>query len=147
MSSIALQIKQDMVRAMKERDQLKTTVLRTVNAELKNFEIDKGQVLDNQDVVKVLLKLEKQRADALQAYQQAGRLDLASQEEQEQVIIQAYLPSKLSEAELITIIDAGLVELGQMANLGSLMKYVLARSQGQADGNTVRQLVQEKLAA
>jgi uncharacterized protein YqeY len=144
-SSISLQIKQDMIQAMKDRNDIKKTVLRTLSSELKNFEIDKGDSLDDSDVIKVLRRLEKQRMDSIQAYRDGGREDLVTNEEQELLIIQEYLPEKLSEEVIIDIINQGIQELGSDVNLGSLMKYVISKTQGQADGNTIRTLVQSKL--
>lgn len=145
MSAIALQIKQDMVQAMKDRDDLKKTVLRTFSSEFKNAEIDKGSALEDVDVIKVLSKLEKQRKDSIQAYQDAGRLDLVDSEEAELVIIQSYLPAKLSDDEVSQLVDAAIAELGGDVNFGNVMKSVVNKAQGKADGNQIKTLVQAKL--
>lgn len=145
MSAIALQIKKDMVQAMKDRDDLKKTVLRTFSSEFKNAEIDKGAPLEDIDVVKVLSKLEKQRKDSIQAYQEAGREDLVTSEESELAIIQSYLPAKLSDEELSQLVDDAIAELGEGANFGSVMKLVVNKAQGKADGNQIKTIVQAKL--
>jgi len=146
MSNIALTIKKDMVQAMKDRDDLTKTVLRTLNSEFKNAEIDKGGPLEDADVIKVLSKLEKQRKDSIQAYKDGGREDLVAAEEAELVIIQKYLPAKLTEEELTQLVNESIAELGDNANFGSVMKSVVAKAQGNADGNQIKDLVQAKLA-
>lgn len=135
-----------MIQAMKDGDNLKKTVLRTFSSEFKNAEIDKGGPLEDSDVIKVLSKLEKQRKDSIQAYQEASREDLVASEQAELEIIQQYLPAKLSLAELEQLVDASIVELGDKANFGSVMKSVVAKAQGKADGNQIKDLVQAKLA-
>ncbi|MEY3470742.1 MAG: hypothetical protein RLZZ223_92 [Candidatus Parcubacteria bacterium] len=146
MSSIAVQIKKDMIQAMKDGDNLKKTVLRTFSSEFKNAEIDKGSMLEDVDVIKVLSKLEKQRKDSIQAYKEAGREDLVVSEQEELAIIQQYLPSKLSNDELSKLVDQAIIELGDGANFGSVMKFVVVKAEGRADGNQIKELVQSKLA-
>lgn len=146
MSSIAVQIKKDMIQAMKDGDNLKKTVLRTFSSEFKNAEIDKGSPLEDVDVIKVLSKLEKQRKDSIQAYQDAGREDLVDSEQAELEIIQQYLPAKLSNDEIEALVDVVIAELGSDANFGSVMKAVVAKAQGKADGNQIKDLVQAKLS-
>ncbi|MGA1046784.1 MAG: GatB/YqeY domain-containing protein [Minisyncoccia bacterium] len=146
MSNIALTIKKDMVQAMKDRDDLSKTVLRTLSSEFKNAEIDKGAPLEDVDVVKVLSKLEKQRKDSIKAYQEGGREDLVALELAELGIIQNYLPAKLTDQELEQLVESSIVELGDNANFGSVMKSVVAKAQGKADGNQIKDLVQAKLS-
>jgi uncharacterized protein YqeY len=145
MSEIALQIKKDMIQAMKDHNDLKKTVLRTFSSEFKNAEIDKGAPLEDIDVMKVLARLEKQRKDSIQAYRDAGREDLVDSEQAELDIIQSYLPAKLSDEELAQLVDASIAELGDAANFGFVMKSVVTKAQGKADGNQIKTLVQAKL--
>jgi uncharacterized protein YqeY len=146
MSNIALTIKKDMVQAMKDRDDLAKTVLRTLSSEFKNAEIDKGSPLEDSDVIKVLSKLEKQRKDSIQAYKDGGREDLVATEMAELEIIQRYLPAKLTNVELAQLVEESISELGDNANFGSVMKSVVSKAQGKADGSQIKDLVQAKLA-
>jgi uncharacterized protein YqeY len=146
MSNIALTIKKDMVQAMKDRDDLAKTVLRTLSSEFKNAEIDKGIPLEDIDVIKVLSKLAKQRKDSIQAYQEAGRNDLVESEMAELEIIQRYLPAKLTDTELEQLVDDSIAELADNANFGTVMKLVVNKAQGKADGNQIKNLVQSKLS-
>lgn len=146
MSNIALKIKQDMIQAMKDGDNLKKTVLRTLSSEFKNAQIDKGSELEDIDVIKVLSKLEKQRKDSILAYTDAGRQDLVESEKAELEIIQNYLPAKLSNEELENLVDVAITELGDNANFGNVMKLVITKAQGKADGNQIKNLVQSKLS-
>ena len=132
MSNIALTIKKDMVQAMKDKNDLAKTVLRTLSSEFKNAEIDKGNPLEDADVIKVLSKLEKQRKDSIQAYKDGGREDLVAIEEAELLIIQKYLPAKLTTEELTQLVEESIAELGDNANFGLVMKSVIAKSQGKA---------------
>jgi uncharacterized protein YqeY len=146
MSEIALTIKKDMVQAMKDRNDLKKTVLRTLSSEFKNAEIDKGSELEDIDIIKVLSKLEKQRKDSIQAYSEAGRQDLVESEQAELKIIQEYLPAKLSNLEIENLVNQVISELGENANFGNVMKAVVVRAQGKADGNQIKDFVQAKLS-
>lgn len=146
MSNISLTIKKDIVQAMKNRDDLSKTVLRTLISEFKNAEIDKGSPLEDIDVIKVLSKLAKQRKDSIQAYKAGGREDLVATEEAELIIIQQYLPAKLTTEELTKLVDESIDELGDNLNFGAVMKLVVSKAQGNADGNQIKDLVQAKLA-
>ncbi|MEX0596204.1 MAG: GatB/YqeY domain-containing protein [Candidatus Paceibacterota bacterium] len=145
MSNIALTIKKDMVQAMKDRDDLTKTVLRTLSSEFKNAEIDKGSPLEDVDVIKVLAKLDKQRQDSIKAYKEGGREDLVAVEIAESEIIQRYLPAKLTTKELEQLVEESISELGDDASFGNVMKSVINKAQGKADGNQIKDLVQAKL--
>jgi uncharacterized protein YqeY len=139
------QIKKDMVQAMKDRNELAKNVLRMVNAEIRNAEIDKtDHTLTNEDVLKVLKKLSKQRKDSIKAYEEGGRDDLANQEKAELEIVEKYLPAQMGEQEIEKIVREVVAEmLGQDLNMGLVMREVMSKLGGQADGNLVRQVVEK----
>ncbi len=145
-SELQQQIKKDMIVAMKEKNELGKQVLRMVSAEIRNAEIDKpGHELTDEDVMKVLMRLEKQRKDSIKQYQEGGREDLAEAEQAELAVIGQYLPEKLSDEEVAAIVHKVIAE-SDSKDFGTVMKAVMTEVKGQADGNQVRQLVQAKLA-
>lgn len=145
-SKLELQIKDDLKKAMIARQNDVRDVLRGVTSELKNRQIDNGQEpLTDEQVIEVLTKMEKQRKDSIAQYIDGGREDLAEAEKAELEIISRYLPQKLSEAELDAIVKEEVEKLGEAANIGSVMKSVMPRVKGQADGNDVRAIAEKYL--
>ena len=145
-SSLQLQIKDDLKKAMIARQNDIRDVLRGVTAELKNRQIDNGQQpLTDEQVIDALTKMEKQRKDSISQYIDGGRDDLAEAERVELEIIAKYLPQKLSEEELDVVVKEEVEKLGDSANIGSVMKAVMPRVKGQADGNDVRALAEKYL--
>lgn len=145
-SKLELQIKDDLKKAMIARQNDVRDVLRGVTSELKNRQIDNGQEpLTDEQVIEVLTKMEKQRKDSIAQYIDGGREDLADAEKSELEIISRYLPQKLTEEELDTIVKEEIDKLGESANIGSVMKSVMPRVKGQADGNDVRAIAEKYL--
>ena len=145
-SSLQLQIKDDLKKAMIARQNDVRDVLRGVTSELKNRQIDNGQEpLTDEQVIEVLTKMEKQRKDSIAQYIDGGREDLADAEKAELEIIARYLPQKLSSEKLDTIVKEEVEKLGDEANIGTVMKAVMPRVKGQADGNDVRGLAEKYL--
>ncbi len=142
-------INEDLKSAMKSKDAERLSTLRMVKAALKNREIDKMADLSDEESIKVLLSLVKQRRDSIEQYQQGGRLELAEKEAAEIKIIQEYLPAALDEAAIHRIVDETIAETGarSMKEMGSVMKAVMAKLAGQAvDGKTINQIVRTRLA-
>jgi hypothetical protein len=145
-SSLQLQIKDDLKKAMIARQNDVRDVLRGVTSELKNRQIDNGQEpLTDEQVIEVLTKMEKQRKDSIAQYVDGGREDLADAEKAELEIIAQYLPQKLTSEELDVIVKEEVEKLGDAANIGSVMKAVMPRVKGQADGNDVRAIAEKYL--
>jgi uncharacterized protein YqeY len=145
-SKLELQIKDDLKKAMIARQNDVRDVLRGVTSELKNRQIDNGQEpLTDEQVIEVLTKMEKQRKDSISQYIDGGREDLAEAEKAELEIIARYLPQKLTEDELDVIVKEEIEKLGDDANIGSVMKSVMPRVKGQADGNDVRNIAEKYL--
>jgi uncharacterized protein YqeY len=145
-SKLELQIKDDLKKAMIARQNDVRDVLRGVSSELKNRQIDNGQApLTDEQVIEVLTKMEKQRKDSIAQYLDGGREDLADAEKAELEIISRYLPKKLTEDELDAIVKEEIDKLGASANIGSVMKSVMPRVKGQADGNDVRAITEKYL--
>ena len=141
-------IQKDYIAAMKARDALKAATLNFLRAQIKNARIEKKvDQLTDQEVLAVVRKQVKQRQDALDQYQKAGRSDLADKEAAEKAILEAYLPAQLPEAEVRLIARQVIQDQGasSMKDMGRVMKTVSQRLAGQADNRLVSQIVREIL--
>ena len=147
--SLKEQITNDMTSAMKAKDALRTSTLRMVKAALKNREIEKGEELSDDDVMKVMRSLVKQRRDSVEQYEKAARPELAARETSEIDIIEAYLPQAASREEIEQAIVLAIEETGaaSMREMGAVMKAAQARLAGRnADGRTISEIVKAKLS-
>jgi uncharacterized protein len=141
-------INEDLKAAMKSKDSDRLSTLRMVKTALKNREIDKMEALTDEESIKVLQSLVKQRRDSIEQYQQAGRIDLAEKEAAELKTIEEYLPAALDEAAIARVVEETIVESGasSMKEMGAVMKAVMAKLAGQTvDGKVVNQIVKSKL--
>ena len=147
--SLKAKLTEDMKTAMKAGERRRLDAIRLVNAAIKQREVDERIQLDDNQVLAVLEKMLKQRRDSLAQFQQAGRTDLAEQESFEIVLIESYLPAKMSEAELAELVTQAMAESGAQGpkDMGKVMGLVKAKAQGRADMGKVSELIKQKLAA
>jgi uncharacterized protein len=141
-------INEDLKAAMKSKDSERLSTLRMVKTALKNREIDKMEALSDEEALKALQSLVKQRRDSIEQYQQAGRIDLAEKEAAEIKIIEEYLPAALDEAAIARVVEETIAETGasSMKEMGAVMKAVMAKLAGHTvDGKAVNQIVKSKL--
>lgn len=141
-------INEDLIAAMKSKDSDRLSTLRMVKTALKNREIDKMEALTDEEAIKVLQSLVKQRRDSIEQYQQAGRIELAEKEAAEIKVIEEYLPAALDDAAIARVVEETIVETGasSMKEMGAVMKAVMAKLAGQTvDGKAVNQIVKSKL--
>jgi uncharacterized protein YqeY len=133
---------------MKASDTLRVSTLRLIKSAIKNREIDKGAELTDEDILQVLGSLLKQRTESVEMYRKGGREDLAEKEEAEIRIIQSYMPEPLSDDELKALIEETVKETGasSMKDMGRVMKAVMAKVKGRADGRKVNEMVRQILA-
>lgn len=146
--SIRNQITSDVKEAMKAREQLRLTTLRSIQSEIKNKEIEiRPKEITDDDVMAVLKKLSKQRKDSIEQFKNAGRTDLADKEQEELVFIETYLPEQMSEDKVKEIVFAVIDELGvtEMKQMGQVMKAVMVKTQGQADNKLISEIIKSKL--
>ena len=141
-------IDHDLKEAMLAKDEARVSVLRLLKSALTNAQIAKKEDLIESETLIVLDKQAKQRQDAIEQYTSGSRLDLADKEEAELKIIKTYLPEKLSEAELSVIVESVVKDLGAngMADMGRVIKEVMTKTAGKADGKMVSDLVRNKLS-
>jgi uncharacterized protein len=141
-------INEDLKAAMKSKDSDRLSTLRMVKTALKNREIDKMEALTDEEAIKVLQSLVKQRRDSIEQYQKAGRIELAEKEAAEIKVIEEYLPAALDDAAIARVVEETIVETGasSMKEMGAVMKAVMAKLAGQTvDGKAVNQIVKSKL--
>jgi len=148
MSALKDQITEDMKTAMRAKDSERLGTIRLLLAALKQKEVDERVVLDDAAVVAIVDKLIKQRKDSLEAFQKAERKDLADKEAAELVVLQAYLPARLSAEEVAAEVKAIVTELGASGpgDMGKVMGAVKAKLAGKADMGQVSAAVKAALA-
>ncbi len=141
-------INEDLKAAMKNRDSERLSTLRMVKTALKNREIEKMDALTDEEAMKTLQSLVKQRRDSIEQYRQAGRAELADKEAAEIKVIEEYLPAAVDEAVIARVVEETIAEIGasSIKEMGAVMKAVMAKFAGQTvDGKAVNQIVKSKL--
>jgi uncharacterized protein YqeY len=143
--SVVEQVQEDARTALKAGDRQRAGALRLVASELQRASKDG----DGSDEVAVLQRERKRRLESAQAYRDGGREDLATAEESEAQLIEAYLPQQLGDDELATIVESAIAESGASSprDMGGVMKLVMGQVKGRADGKRVSAAVKEKLTA
>jgi uncharacterized protein len=142
------QIQKDMVEAMKAKDEARLSTVRMIKTALKKQEIDSMKPLDEAAEMQVMNTLLKQRRESADMFRKGGREELAAKEEAEIKLIETYLPSAPSEAEVETAVTAALAETGATSakQMGLVMKAAQAKLAGKRiDGKVLSELVKSKL--
>ena len=146
-SDIAARLKADVIAAMKAKDKERLSVLRQLQAALKQVEIDARVELDDERTVDILMSYAKKVRDSLEGAEKANREDLAAGARQELAVVQVYLPAALGDDELAAIVDEVIAETGAASpkDMGTVIKAVMPRVKGQAEGARVSAMVKSKL--
>ena len=146
--SLKDQITEDMKTAMRAKDSERLGTIRLLQAAMKQKEVDERITLDDAAIVAIVDKLIKQRKDSITAFEGAGRQDLADKEKAEMSVLQAYLPARMSEAEILDAVKAIVAELGAKGpgDMGKVMGVVKTRLAGKADMGQVSAAVKAALA-
>ena len=141
------QLTDDMKTAMRGGDKHRLGVVRLILAAIKQREVDERIELDDTQVLAVLEKMLKQRKDSVSQYSAAGREDLADVERAEMVIIEAYLPAKLSDTEIEALITAAIAETGASTarDMGKVVAIVKTKTAGRADMGQVSARIKAQL--
>ena len=137
--------------AMRDKDTRRVGTIRLVNAALKDQDIAlraEGRSVGDAEATAILAKMVKQRQESTRAYEEAGRLELAQQEQEEIGIIEEFLPRRLSEAEVDGAVDAAIAETGasSVRDMGKVMGVLKGRYPGQIDFGAVGPMVKARLA-
>ena len=146
--SLQEQLKSELKTAMQAKDKARTGTIRLLMAEIKQKEVDTRTILGDEEILAVLTKMVKQRKDSISQYEAAGRQDLADIEAAEIVVLQAFLPQPLSEAEIDTLIDNTVTQLAAsgMQDMGKVMNALRPQLQGRADMGAVSAKIKARLA-
>ena len=141
--SIFKTIKSDMYDAMKAREKVKSNALRTALSKIKDKQIEKREPLNDDEIIKVLRAIVKQRNESIKLYNDAGRIDLADNEKLEKKYLETYLPKMLSNEEVAIIVETAIKDLNadSINDIGKIMPVVMKRGKGLVDGNFARQIV------
>ena len=146
-SALKATIHEQMKLAMKAKDKPRLGVIRLIQSEFKRVEVDERIELDDARVLAILDKMVKQRRDSAQQYEDAGRPELAEQENFEIAVISEFLPQPLSEDEITALVDDAIANTGAsgMQGMGQVMGILKPKLQGRADMGAVSKLVKAKL--
>jgi uncharacterized protein YqeY len=142
------QLMNDMKTAMKEKDAVKLETIRFLQSAVKNREIElRPNPISDEEVVSVVKKMIKQRKESIEQFQAAGRQDLVDKETNELKYLEVYLPAQMDKAQIEALVAKVITETGAsgVKDMGKVMKEVLARSAGKADGKVVSEAVKAKL--
>lgn len=147
--TLVQKLHQEMLKALKEGERERVSVLRYALSALKNREKDLGRELEDEEAYQVLRGLIKKGREAIEQFRQGKRDDLVQKEEREIEVLESFLPKALSDEELEAIIEEAIRELGAQGprDLGRVMKAVMTKVKGQAEGQRVSELVKKKLGS
>ncbi len=147
--SLKDQLAEDLKTAMKNKELTRKNVVTMISSSVKQIEVDERKDLSDDDVLKIIMKQVKQRKDALEFFQNGGREDLVEQTQEEISLLESYLPTPLTEEELLQLIQKAIDETdaNSIKEMGVVMNKVMADSKGKADGKIVSQMVRQKLQA
>jgi len=140
-------ISDDLKKAMKSGDSTTVSVLRMIKSSIKNREIEKGEVPGDDEVLDILSLFVKRSKESVEQFTKAERADLVDKEKAEQSVVLQYLPRQLGEDEIRKIVSEAISETGSSVpgDMGKVMKTVMAKLKGKADGKLVNSLVKEML--
>ncbi len=148
MAGVREQLFADQTNALKTQDTEKLAILRIATSAVKNVEIDKKQNLTDEETVEVIRRQVKQLQDALKDFSAGGRPDLVEKTEKEIVFLKVYLPAELSRDEVWQIAEKIIKENNfEAKDSGRAMGLIMKELQGRADGNLVREIVNQLLTA
>lgn len=146
------QLQADLKNAQLVRDEVKVSTLRLLLSEVKNKEIEKrgspAGGLSDEDIISIIQREVKKRKEAAVGFRSGGREESAVKEELESKVLEAYLPAQLSNEELTKLVEDTISEIGvtSLQDMGKIIRLVMDKSAGRADGGTVSTLVREKLS-
>ncbi len=139
------QLQSEIIQALKAKEELKLQTLRLLSTALHNEKIAKGEDLTQEDIQIIIKKEVKKRKEAYDSFKAAGRDESAEKESKEMEILKTYLPEEMNEADVGKIVDEE-ISNNPDAGTGQIIGAVMKRTSGQASGDMVARLVNEKLA-
>ncbi len=142
------QLQQDLQQALRERDTHRKSALRLVRAAIVNAEIARQRELHDEDIVAIIRGEVKQHRESLSEFEKAGRADLIAEEKAQIESLLGYLPPQMSREEILLAARGAIAETKAQGpeHLGQVMRILMTRLRGKADGSTVNQMVRELLS-
>jgi uncharacterized protein YqeY len=139
---------EEMKQAMKTNDKIRLSTIRMIRSSSKNKEIELRRKLEDEDIIKVIQGMVRKGEESIEQFQAGGRNDLVEKEKMEIEILKSFLPQPIPQEEIIKIIDETIQETqsSSLKDLGKVMKAVMPRLVGKADGKVINQLVKERLS-
>ena len=146
--SLEERLVQEMKEAMKSNDKLRLSTIRMIRSTVKNKEIELRKPLDDGEIQKAIQGMVRKGEESVEQFKLGGRMDLVEKETKEIEILKSFLPQALTQEEILKIIDETIEEnqITSLKDIGKLMKSVMPKLQGKADGKLVNQLVKERLS-
>ena len=138
----------EMKQAMRSSDKLRLSTIRMIRTAVKNKEIELRKKVDDEEIQRVIQGMLRRNEESIEQFRLGGRMDLVDKESQEGDILKSYLPQALSTEEILKVIDESIQETqaSSLKDLGKVMKSVMPKLTGKADGKVINQLVKEKLS-
>jgi len=139
---------EEMKQAMRSGDKVRLSTIRMIRTALKNKEIETRKKLDEDEIFRVIQGMMRRGEESVEQFRAGGRMDLVEKETQEMEILKSFLPQSLSQEEILTVIDQSIQEnqASSLKDLGKVMKSVMSKLGGKADGKLVNQWVKERLS-
>ncbi len=147
--SFAEKVDKEMNRAVKAKDRIRLSALRMLKSGLHNREIDLKHEITEREFLQLVASMVKQRKDSIEQFAKGGRTDLVEKEEAELKVIEEFLPSQLSEADIDAAIAEAIREVAAtgIRDMGKVMKVLMPKLTGRADGKVVGEKVKARLSA
>ena len=139
---------EEMKQAMRSGDKLRLSTIRMIRTALKNKEIETRKKLDEEEIFRVIQGMLRRGEESVEQFRAGGRMDLVEKETKEMEILKSFLPQSLSQEEILVVIDQSIQEIqaSSLKDLGKVMKLVMSKLGGKADGKLVNQWVKERLS-
>lgn len=146
--SLAETFRKDMFEATRNHDINKVDILKLSLASIKNVEVEKGEPLDDSEIVNVLRKEVKKIKDSIEQYEKMGREDLLQKEKSQLEVLNSYLPQLMTEEEVKVVVSKKIKELGvsDIKDMGKVIGAVMKELNGKTDGSVVKDAVQSLLS-
>ncbi len=146
--SLEERILEAMKEAMKTNDKVRLSAVRMIRSSIKNREIELRKKLEDEEIIRVIQGMIRKSEEAIEQFRLGGRTDLVEKETREIEILKSFLPQPLGQEELVRMIDETIQEIKatSLKDLGKVMKLIMPKIGGRADGKLVNQLVKERLS-
>jgi len=146
--SLEEKLVEEMKQAMKSNEKLRLSTIRMIRSAVKNKEIEQRSSLTDEGIAKVIQGLVRKGEESVEQFRAGGRMDLVEKEEKEIEILKSFLPQPVSREEILKVIDQSIEETqaSSSRDIGKVMKSVMPKLGGKADGKLINQLVKERLS-